>query len=249
MRAVVIGGTGRIGSRVVARLRDAGHDATAASPDTGVDTVTGEGLAEVLEGADVVVDVSNSPSLEGGAALAFFTASTKNLLQAEEAAGVRHHVALSVVGTERLSEGGYFAAKLAQEGLIAEGPVPYSIVHATQFFEFLRGIAEAATEDGTARVAPVLIQPMAADDVASAVARVAVGAPANAIVEIAGPERFRMDELVRRYLDAQGDPRPVVTDPDAAYFGIRVDERTLLPDEDAATGPVRFEDWVRASAG
>jgi uncharacterized protein YbjT (DUF2867 family) len=249
MRAVIIGGSGLIGSRVVAKLSDQGHEAIPASPDTGVNTVTGDGVAEALEGAEVVIDVSNSPSLDGNAALAFFTASTTNLLEAEAAAGVRHHVALSVVGTDRLSEGGYFRAKLAQEALIAASPISYSIVHATQFFEFMRAIADASTDGSTVRLAPVLIQPIAADDVASAVARVAVGSPANAIVEIAGPEQFLLDDLVRRYLSQQGDLRVVVTDPSAGYFGVPLTKRTLLPGAEATIGSLRFDDWMRASAG
>ncbi len=244
MKIVVIGGTGLIGSKLVEKLREHGHEAVPASPDSGVDTLTGEGLAEVLEGAEVVVDVSNSPSFEDEAVLAFFETSTRNLLEAERAAGVGHHVALSVVGTDRLSESGYFRAKIAQEKLIEESPIPYSIVHATQFFEFVKSIADAATEGDTVRLAPVLIQPMAAEDVAAAVDRTAVGSPVNGIVEVAGPEPFRLDAIIRQGLEARDDPREVIADPDARYFGARLDERTLVPDDDARLGETHFEDWL-----
>ena len=247
MKIVVIGGTGLIGSKLVARLREQGHEATAASLDTGVNTLTGEGLATVLTGADVVVDVSNSPSFEDAAVLHFFQTSTRNLLAAEAAEGVRHHVALSVVGTERLSESGYFRAKIAQEELIKAGPIPYSIVHATQFFEFVKSIADAATTGNTVKLSPALIQPMAADDVAHSVARIAVGPPFNGVVEVAGPERFRLDGLVRLGLAAKGDPREVISDPEARYFGARLREHTLLPAADAALGSTRFEDWIAQS--
>src|SRR3989449_1704259 len=220
MKIVVIGGTGLIGSKLVNKLREHGHEAVAAAPNTGVNTLTGEGLAEVLKGASVVVDVSNSPSWEDAAVLKFFEASTRNLLTYEAAAGVGHHVALSVVGTDRLSESGYFRAKIAQEKLIQDSSIPYSIVHATQFFEFIARIADDATDGNTVRLPPALIQPMAADDVASAVGRVALGAPLNGIVEVAGPDQFRLDDLVRGQLKAQNDPREVVADPDARYFGI-----------------------------
>jgi uncharacterized protein YbjT (DUF2867 family) len=248
MKIVVIGGTGLIGSKLVTKLDERGHEAIAASPDTGVNTLTGEGLAEVLEGAAVVVDVSNSPSFEDAAVLEFFQTSTTNLLAAEAAAGVGHHVALSVVGTERLSEGGYFRAKIVQEQLIKDSSIPYSIVHATQFFEFMLGIAGAGTDGNTVRLPPALIQPMAADDVASAVGRVAVGPPLNRTVEIAGPEQFRLDELVRRVLKTRNDPREVVADPQARYYGISPGERTLLPEDDALLGPTRFEDWLSQPA-
>jgi uncharacterized protein YbjT (DUF2867 family) len=247
-KVVVIGGTGLIGSRVVARLAEQGHEAIAASPNSGVNTLTGEGLAEVLAGAQVVVDVSNSPSLEDKAALEFFTTSTGNLLAAEQAAGVGHHLALSVVGTERLPESGYFRAKLAQEQLIRESGIPYSIVHATQFFEFVKSIADAATDATTVRLSPALIQPIAADAVASAVVRTAVGEPIYGTIEIAGPEQFGLDELIRRGLSFRGDPRAVVADPKARYFGARLGERTLLPGADARTLGPRFEDWLVQTA-
>jgi uncharacterized protein YbjT (DUF2867 family) len=249
VKTVIIGGSGLIGSRLVAKLREQGHQAVPASPELGVNAVTGAGLARALDGAEVVVDVSNSPSLDAESALAFFNASTRNLLETETAAGVRHHVALSVVGTDRLAEGGYLRAKLAQEALIAAASIPYSIVHATQFFEFMRTIANAATEGETVRIAPVLIQPMAADDVASAVGRVAVGSPANAVVEVAGPEQFLLDELVRRYLRQGGDRRVVITDPNARYFGVALGPRTLLPGANARISPLRFDDWIRTFAG
>jgi uncharacterized protein YbjT (DUF2867 family) len=243
MKVVVVGGSGLIGSKVVAKLREHGHEAVAASPDSGVDTLTGEGLSEVLDGAAAVLDVSNSPSFEEAAALEFFETSTRNLLAAEVAAGVGHHVALSVVGTDRLSANGYFRGKAAQEELIAKSPIPYSIVHATQFFEFVKNIAQAATDGDTIRLAPVLIQPMAADDVAAAVGRVTVGTPLNGIVEVAGPEQFRLDELVRRGLAARSDPRQVVTDPHARYFGYELAERTLIPGDNAQISSTRFDDW------
>jgi uncharacterized protein YbjT (DUF2867 family) len=244
MKIVVVGGTGLIGSKLVKKLRDHGHQAVPASPESGVNTLTGEGLAETIEGAAVVVDVSNSPSFEDAAVLNFFKTSTRNVLDAEAAAGVGHHVALSVVGTERLSGSGYFRAKIAQEKLIKESSIPYSIVHATQFFEFIRSIATAATDGNTVRLAPVLIQPMAAEDVASAVARISVGSPVNGIVEVAGPEQFRLDELIRRALSARHDPRDVITDPNARYFGALLGEQTLLPVDDASISETRFKDWL-----
>jgi uncharacterized protein YbjT (DUF2867 family) len=248
MKLVIIGGTGLIGSRLVARLREHGHDAVPASPDTGVNTLTGQGLADVLHGASVVVDVSNSPSFEDAAVMDFFATSTANLLQAAAAAGVTHYVALSVVGTERLSESGYFRAKIAQERLIKASGIPYSIVHATQFFEFARNIAAAATSGNIVRLAPVLIQPMAADDVAKAVGKIAVGAPVNGMVEIAGPERFRLDELIREALTARQDPREVVADPESRYFGAMLAERTLVPADGARLGDMRFKEWLRQPA-
>jgi len=248
MKIVVIGGTGLIGSRLVNNLRGHGHEAVAAAPNTGVNTITGEGLAEVLKGASVVVDVSNSPDWDDAAVLKFFETSTRNLLTDEAAAGVGHHVALSVVGTERLSESGYFRAKIAQEKLIKESSIPYSIVHATQFFEFLKGLADISFDGGKVRLPPVLFQPMAADDVASAVGRIAVGPPVNGIVEIAGPEQFRLDDLVRRRLAALNDPREVIADPKALYSGAKVSEKTLVPGNDARLGPTTFETWLTQSA-
>ncbi|MGH8916705.1 MAG: SDR family oxidoreductase [Acidimicrobiia bacterium] len=247
MKIIVIGGTGLIGSKLVTKLGEHGHEAVPASPNTGVNTLTGEGLSEALDDADVVVDVSNSPSFEDAAVLEFFETSTRNLLAADAAAGVRHHVALSVVGTERLSESGYFRAKIAQEKLIKESSIPYSIVHAAQFFEFIKSIADAATDGNTVRLAPVLIQPMAADDVASAVGLIAVRPPVNGIVEVAGPQQFRLDELVREGLSARQDLREVVADPKARYFGAVLAERTLVPAADARLGETRFEDWLRRS--
>jgi uncharacterized protein YbjT (DUF2867 family) len=249
MKLVIIGGTGLIGSKVVTKLRDHGHEAVPASPDLGVNTLTGEGLAEALEGADVVVDVSNSPSFEDEAVLHFFETSTGNLLAAEAVAGVGHHVALSVVGTGSpgLAESGYIRAKVAQERLIRSSSIPYSIVHATQFFEFIGRIAGASTIGNMVRVPPVLIQPIAADDVASAVARAAVGSPLNGIVEVAGPQPFRFDELVRRSLAASHDTREVIADPQARYFGALLRERTLLPGDGATLAGTRFEDWLTES--
>src|SRR5689334_6610569 len=248
MKIVVIGGTGLIGSKLVNKLREHGHEAVAAAPNTGVNTITGEGLAEALKGASVVVDVSNSPSWEDAAVLNFFQTSTRNLLTDEAAAGIKHHVALSVVGTDRLSESGYFRAKIAQEKLIKESSIPYSIVHATQFFEFLKGLADISMVGDKVHLPPVLFQPMAADDVASGVARVAVGQPVNGIVEIAGPEQFRVDELVRRRLGSLKDPREVIADPNARYGGARISERTLLPGNNARLGQTRFETWLNQSA-
>jgi uncharacterized protein YbjT (DUF2867 family) len=245
MNIVVIGGTGLIGSKLVTKLDEQGHDAVAASPDSGVNALTREGLADVMEGASVVVDVSNSPSLEGAAALQFFQTSTRNILAAEAAAGVGHHVALSVVGTERLSESGYIRAKIAQERLIEDAWIPYSIVQATQFFEYVNGIAAGATDGNTVRLAHVLVQPIAAADVAGAVAEVATGSPVNGIVEVAGPEQFDLDEFVRRGLSAQHDPREVVSDADARYFDAELHERTLLPGDDARIAETRFEDWLK----
>jgi uncharacterized protein YbjT (DUF2867 family) len=256
MKIVVVGGTGLIGSRVVARLIEDGHEAVPASPRLGINTITGEGLTDALDGASVVVDVSNSPTFEYAAALEFFEISTRNLMAAEAAAGVGHHVALSVVGTTTLSEAGdpettsagYFVAKLSQERLIQASGIPYTIVHATQFFEFVEGIADASSDGGVVRLPPVLFQPMAADDIAAAVGRVAAGSPRNGIVEIAGPERLRLDEVVRRVLAAANDPREVVSDPKAGYFDISVTERMLLPGEGARLGEIRLEDWLRQSA-
>jgi uncharacterized protein YbjT (DUF2867 family) len=248
MKIVVIGGTGLIGSKLVNRLREHGHEAVAAAPNTGVNTLTGEGLAEVLKGASVVVDVSNSPSWEDAAVLNFFETSTRNLLSYGGAAGVGHHVALSVVGTDRLSESGYFRAKIAQEKLIKESSIPYTIIQATQFFEFLKGLADISVIDGKVHVPPVLFQPMSADDVASAVGKAAVGPPANGIVEIAGPEQFRIDELVRRRLAALKDSREVIADRNALYSGARITDETLVPDKNARLGETRFETWLTLPA-
>jgi len=248
MRIVIIGGTGLIGSKVVTGLRDKGHEAVAAAPNTGVNTVTGEGLANALAGADVVVDVSNSPSFDDAAVLDFFRTSTGNILTAESAAGVRHHVALSVVGSERLAESGYMRAKVAQEQLIKASGIPYSIVHATQFFEFVPRIADGMTVDGEVRVPPVLFQPIAAEDVAKTVATVAVGAPVNGTIEVGGPEQFRFDELIRRALAARKDPRVVVADPRARYFGAMLEERSLIPDEGARVGDITLEEYLKKQA-
>lgn len=245
MKVVVIGGTGLIGSKLVAKLTERGHEAIAASPNTGVNTLTGEGLAEVMEGASVVVDVSNSPSFADEPVMSFFKTSTTNLLAAEAKAGVGHHVALSVVGTERLSESGYFRAKMAQEKLIKESSIPYSIVHATQFYEFLKSIAQAATDGNMVHLAPVLIQPIAADDVAKAVGRTAVGSPLNGTIEVAGPRQYRLDELIRMALRARGIELKVVADPQARYFGALLGERTLVPWGDAMLSETRFEDWLK----
>jgi uncharacterized protein YbjT (DUF2867 family) len=249
MKFVVIGGTGLIGSKVVRNLREHGHEAVPASPDTGVNTLTGEGLAEVLQGAAVVIDVSNSPSFEDNAVLNFFTTSTRNLLEHEADAGVKHHVALSIVGIDRSPDVGYFRAKLAQEKLIRSSPIPYSILRATQFFEFLKAIADGATEGTTVHIAPVLFQPIAAEDVAKNVARTAVGAPLNGIVEIAGPDQFRFDEFVREGLKARKDPREVIADPQAAYFGAVPGERSLIPTNGGARlGEIHFQEWLGSPA-
>ena len=247
MKIVVIGGTGLIGSRLVAKLREHGQEVVAAAPSSGVNSLTGEGLADALKGASVVVDVTNSPSWEDSAVLNFFETSTRNLLQYEAAAGVGHHVALSVVGTDRLLESGFFRAKIAQENLIKASSIPYTIVRATQFFEFLEKIADISTQDNKVRLPSVLIQPMAADDVASALVGIAMGAPVNGIVEIAGPEAFRLDELIRRDLAAHNDPREVISDPTGRYYGIAVGERTLVPDDGARLGKTRLEDWLHAA--
>jgi uncharacterized protein YbjT (DUF2867 family) len=248
MKIVVIGGSGLIGSSVVPKLRERGHEALAASPNSGVNSLTGEGLPEALKCASVVVDVSNAPSWEDSAVMNFFEMSTRNLLGYEAAAGVGHHVALSVVGSERMLESGYFRAKIAQENLIKGSPIPYSIVRATQFFEFVKGIADFSTDGNKVRLTSALIQPMAADDVASAVGRIAVGSPVNGTVEVGGPEKFRLDELVRRGLAAWNDPREVVADPHARYYGIELSERTLLPGDDARLGETRFETWLTQPA-
>jgi len=248
VRIVVIGGSGRIGSKLVPELGERGHQAVAASPATGVDTLTGKGLADALADASVVVDVSNAPSFEDSAVLEFFDTSSRNLLAAEAAAGVEHHVALSVVGTERLPECGYFRAKITQEALIRASSIPYSIVRATQFFELMSSIAADATDGDTVRLPPALIQPIAAGDVAGALARLSVGPPLNGVAEIAGPDRFRLDELIRERLAAAGDPRRVVTDAQAAYLGVTPGERTLLPAHDAQIGRTRLQDWLNGAA-
>jgi uncharacterized protein YbjT (DUF2867 family) len=248
MKIVVIGGSGLIGSKLVRKLREHGHEAVAASPDSGVNTLTGEGLAEALKGASVVVDVSNSPSWEDAAVMKFFETSTRNLLDYEAAAGVGHHVALSVVGTERLLESGYFRAKMAQENLIKGSSIPYSIIRATQFFEFVKGLADISMVGDKAHLPPVLFQPMAADDVASAVGGIAVGSPVNGTVEIGGPEQFRIDELVRRRLALLKDPREVIADPNALYSGAKVSERTLVPGDNARLGETTFETWLTQPA-
>ena len=249
MRIVVIGGSGFIGSKLLPRLREQGHEAIAASPNSGVNTLTGEGLAEVLKGASVVVDVSNSPSWEDSAVLNFFETSTRNLLKYGAQAGVKHFVVLSVVGTEGLAESGYFRAKIAQEKLVKNSStIPYTIVQATQFFEFLKGIADISMQGDKVHLPPMPFQPMAGDDVASALARVAIEAPVNGTIEIGGPEPFRLDELIRRRLAQLNDPREVVTDLNARYSGAKVDERTLVPGKDARLGETRFETWVSQAA-
>jgi uncharacterized protein YbjT (DUF2867 family) len=248
MKVVVIGGTGLIGSKLVTCLTEEDNEAVAASPDSGVNTLTGEGLAEVLEGAEAVIDVSNSPSVEDEAAMVFFTTSTTNLLSAEADARVRHHVALSVVGAERLSESGYLRAKVAQEQLVKDGSIPYSIVKATPFFEFAVRTADAAADGDTVRLPHVLIQPMAADDVAAAVCEISQRAPADGVIEVAGPEEFRFDEFVQRALTAKGDPRTVVADPKARYFGAELQERSLLPTNVVRLGEIRFSDWLAQPA-
>jgi uncharacterized protein YbjT (DUF2867 family) len=248
MKIVVIGGTGLIGSKLVEKLRRAGHDPLAASPDTGVNALTGEGLAEALEGAQVVVDVANAPAWDDAAVLDFFKTSSRNLLAAETTAGVGHHVTLSVVGTDRLPDSGYFRAKAAQEDLVKSGPVPYTILRATQFFEFIGRIADSGTDGDTVRLSPALVQPEAADDVASTLADVALGAPLNDTVELAGPEAFRLDELARRLLSAKDDPRQVTADVHARYFGVELDDQSLIPGDDARIAPTRFEDWLNQSA-
>jgi uncharacterized protein YbjT (DUF2867 family) len=251
MKIVVIGGTGLIGSKLVNILREYGHEALAASPESGINSVSGAGLAEALKGASVVIDVTNSPSWEDAEVLKFFETSTRNLLTYEAAAGVRHHIALSVVGTERLLKSGFFRAKLAQENLIKASRNPYTIVRATQFFEFIKQIVDYASEGNKVRMPPALIQPMAADDVASAMGTIAMDPPVNGTIEIGGPEQFRLDELARRFLAARQDPhqnlREVISDPHGLYYGIEVSERALVPDKNAQLGDTRFENWLTQS--
>ena len=244
MKIVVIGGTGLIGSRVVASLARDGHDVFAAAPNTGVDTLTGEGLDRALQGAEVVVDVSNSPSFDDGPAMDFFQKAGRNIAAAEKAAGVRHHVALSVVGTERLQDSGYFRAKLVQEQMIAASPIPWTLVRATQFFEFLRGIAASASDGGSVRLSHARFQPMAAQDVSAAVAEAALAAPANGMIEVAGPQAYHLDELVGRVLAFDKDPRRVIADPEALYFNIRLDDASLMPGLDARLGSTGFDWWI-----
>jgi uncharacterized protein YbjT (DUF2867 family) len=247
MKIVVIGGTGLIGSKTVAILRQGGHEVIAASPKSGINTITGEGLKEAMAGAQVVIDLTNSPSFEDRAVLEFFETSGRNLVAAEAAAGVRHHVALSIVGTDRTPDNGYFRAKVAQEKLIVTSGIPYTIIRATQFLEFLGGIAASSADGNTVRLSPGLFQPIAADDVAPIVAEVALAAPRNGIVEIAGPERAPFNEIIARYLKAIGDPREVVRDPEARYFGGRVEERSLVPLGEARLGRIGFDEWLRRS--
>ena len=247
MRIVVIGGTGLIGSKTVVILRQGGHEVVAASPKSGVNTITGEGLEEATAGAQVVIDLANSPSFEDKAALEFFQTSSRNLLAAEAAAGVRHHIAVSIVGTDRTPENGYFRAKVAQENLIEASGIPYTIIRSTQFMEFLAGIAAESADGNVVRISPGLFQPIAADDVAAIVADVALAAPRSGIVEIAGPERAPFNEIVARYLKAVGDPREVVRDPEARYYGGRVEERSLVPLGEARLGRIGFDEWLRRS--
>lgn len=244
MKIVIIGGTGLIGGKLTHKLRQLGHEVVAASPRTGVNTLTGEGLAEALAGAQVVVDVANSPSFEDGPVMEFFETSGRNLLAAEKSAGVKHHIALSVVGTERLLASGYFRAKMAQEKLIQASPIPYTIVRATQFFEFVSSIAHASTVGQTVRLSSVLMQPIAAEDVATALVEIALAAPAQGMVELAGPEPIRLDEIVRRYLSATRDDRRVETDPDAGYFGTEVNDQSLTPGANPLLGTTRFDSWL-----
>jgi uncharacterized protein YbjT (DUF2867 family) len=249
MKCVVIGGTGLIGRKLVANLRQRGHEVVAASPSSGVNALTGEGLGEALAGAQVVVDVANSPSFEDKAVLDFFETSGRNLIATETAAGVRHHVALSVVGTDRLLASGYFRAKLAQENLIKGSSIPYTIVRATQFFEFVGAIAQSGADGETIRLPPAMMRPIVSDDVAAALAEVALAEPVNGTVELAGPDLIRMDELVRQFLSAGGDPRPVTADPRALYYGTPVDDRSLVPGDHPLIGPTRFADWLGRTVG
>jgi uncharacterized protein YbjT (DUF2867 family) len=247
MKIVVIGGTGLIGSKTIPILRQGGHEAVAASPNTGVNTITGAGLKEAMAGTQVVIDLANSPSFEDKAVLEFFQTSGRNLLAAEAAAGVRHHVAVSIVGTDRTPDNGYFRAKVAQEKLIEASGIPYTIIRSTQFLEFLAGIAASSADGNVVRISPGLFQPIAADDVAAIVAEVALAPPRGGIIEIAGPERAPFNEIVARYLKAIGDPRQVVSDPEARYFGGRVEERSLVPLGEARLGRIGFDEWLRRS--
>jgi uncharacterized protein YbjT (DUF2867 family) len=247
MKIVVIGGTGLIGSKAVSILRQGGHEVVAGSPKSGINSITGEGLTEAMAGAQVVIDLTNSPSFEDRAVLEFFETSGRNLLAAEAAAGVQHHVALSIVGTDRTPDNGYFRAKVAQEHLIETSGIPYTIIRATQFLEFLGGIADSSAQGSTVRLSPGLFQPIAADDVAPLVAEVALAAPRNGIVEIAGPERAPFHDIIARYLQAVGDPRQVVRDPEARYYGGRVEEHSLVPLGDARLGRIGLDEWLRRS--
>ena len=244
MKIVVFGGTGLIGSKVVVKLQALGHDAVAASPSTGVDMVTGQGVAAVLEGAQVVVDMANSPSFEDQAAMDFFQNAGRNLTAAETTAGIKLHVALSVVGTEQLQDSGYFRAKLAQETLVKSSPIPYTLLHATQFFEFLRGIAQSATDGTSVRLSHALIQPMAAEDVAMSVVEAALSPAVNSTIEVGGPEIFHLDELIGRVLAYDKDSRTVISDPNARYFGLKLSETSLIPGKSAKLGPTRFDWWL-----
>lgn len=248
MKIVVIGGTGLIGSKLVENLRRAGHQPLAASPETGVDTYTGKGLESALEGAQVVVDVSNAPVWDDAAVLDFFRTTSRNIVAAETTAGVRHHVALSVVGADRLAESGYMRGKLAQEDLVKAASIPYTILRATQFFEFIVRIADSSMKGDSIHLPPVLVQPEAADDVAAALAEVALSEPVNGMIELAGPDQFRLDELARRVLHANNDPRRVTADVHARYFGAELDDHSLTPGENPRIAPTRFEDWLRTSA-
>jgi uncharacterized protein YbjT (DUF2867 family) len=247
MKIVVIGGTGLIGSKLVEKLRDAGHEVLAASPNSGVDTITAEGLADALEGAQVVVDVANAPNWDDAAVMNFFQTASRNLVAAETAAGVKHHVGLSVVGADQLSESGYMRAKIAQEETVQSGPVPYTILRATQFFEFIERIADSSVKGENVHLPPVFIQPESADDVASTLAELAMNEPVNGIVELAGPEEFRLDELVRRFFTANNDPRRVTVDINAPYFGAELDYFSLTPGGHARIAPTHFEDWLTHS--
>lgn len=248
MKIVVIGGSGLIGSKLVNKLREGGHEVIAASPASGVNTLTGEGLAEALAGASVVVDVANSPSFSDRDVLEFFETSGRNLIAAEKAAGVGHHLALSVVGADRLPESGYLRAKVAQENLIKASGIPYTILHSTQFFEFIGRIANEGTENGSIHLSPALTQPIASDDVVAALADLALAPPLNGTVEVAGPDTWPLDEIVRKYLSANGDRRPVIADAHARYFGAELDERSLVPSDHPRFGPTTFDDWLHRQA-